>query len=171
MLISLWILIQILWFLIPWISFQVFFPNISIFLISHHDSSSDLIEFQKIIWKYHISLWNRPLFTTILLNSWLFDKIGVLGICFDTNWCVINDCINSIRHTWTSLKRTCQVSPHHIIGPYQGYLHKGLELYLIWHFLQQARAIWHSLSSSRWGLFKLIGFIVGSLSCVWSSTR
>ena len=43
------ILIQIQWFFILWIRFQVFFPNISIFLISHHDSSSDLIKFQKII--------------------------------------------------------------------------------------------------------------------------
>ena len=95
------ILIQIQWFLIPWLCFQVLFPKILIFLISHHDSSSDLIKFQKIIWNYPISPWKRPLFTTILLNLWLFDKITEFGISFDMNWCVINDRFNSFHHSTT----------------------------------------------------------------------
>ena len=69
------ILIEIQWFLIPWICFQILFLKILISLISHNDSLFDLIEFQKIIWNYHNSPLNRPLFTTMLLNSWLFDKL------------------------------------------------------------------------------------------------
>ena len=71
----------------------------SIKIISHLNSSSHLIKFQKISQNSLISPWNRPLFTTILLNSWLFDKFGEFGINFDTNWCVINDCIDSFHYT------------------------------------------------------------------------
>ena len=63
--------------------------------MSHLNSSSDLIEFQKISQNCLISPWIRPLLTTILFNSWLFDKISEFGINIDTNWCVINDRINS----------------------------------------------------------------------------
>ena len=94
------ILIQIHWFLVPWIVLWVFFPNISKSLISIHVSSSDLIKFQKIPWNYLNYLWIPPLFTIILFNSWLFDKIGEFGNSFDTNWCVINDRINSSRQWW-----------------------------------------------------------------------
>ena len=43
--------------------------NLSIFLISHHNSLSNLIEFQKISQNSIIYPWIQPLFTTILLNS------------------------------------------------------------------------------------------------------
>ena len=98
LMISLWILIQIQWFFIPKIRLRVFFPKISKSLISIHILTSNLTKFQKIIQNYLNSPWILPLFTTILLNSWLFDKIGEFGINFDTNWCVFNDRINSFRH-------------------------------------------------------------------------
>ena len=91
------ILIQIQWFLFPWIHLRVLFPKISKPLISIHISSSNLIKFKKIIWNYPNSLWIRPLFTTIPLNSCLFPKIGEFSINFDSWPCVFNDLAVSIR--------------------------------------------------------------------------
>ena len=62
------ILIQIVWFFILWIFLWVLFPNLSKFLISHLNSLSDFIEFQRIPQKYFNYLWIWPLFTSILLD-------------------------------------------------------------------------------------------------------
>ena len=62
------ILIQIQWFLTPWICFQVLFPKNINFL---NFSPWFIVWFDQIS-KYHPnylnSTWNQPLFTTILLN-------------------------------------------------------------------------------------------------------
>ena len=92
------ILIEIKWFLIIWILLWVLFPNLSISLIFHLNSSSDLIEFQRSLKNSLISSWIRPLFTTILFNLWLFHKIGEFGIIFDMNRSAINERIDSFRH-------------------------------------------------------------------------
>ena len=83
------LLIQIEWFLIPWIDLWVIFLKPP--LISHLNSSSNLINFQKISWKYLNSLWIRPLFTIIPFNSWLIPNIGKLGFISDTRPCAIDD--------------------------------------------------------------------------------
>ena len=74
------------------INFPIFSPW---FIVWFDQISKDHLKFSN-------SSWDWPLFTTILLNSWLFDKIGEFGISFDTNWCVINDCIDSFhqRRRW-----------------------------------------------------------------------
>ena len=102
--ISLRILIQIHIFFIMWIHLRVFFPKISKSLIYLHIALSDLTEFQNIPRNYLNSQWIRLLFTTILLNSWLFDKIGEFGNCFDSWPCVFNDFAVSIRYPPPSLE-------------------------------------------------------------------
>ena len=73
---------QIHWFLIPWIRLQVLFHKISIFPISITDSLFDLIKFEEIIQNFPYSLWIRPLFTIIPLNSWIILKICKFGLYF-----------------------------------------------------------------------------------------
>ena len=78
-----------------WIRLWVLFSKIQISLISNHILLS---RFQNIPRNYLISLWIRPLFTSILFNSWLFLKICEFDHCFDSIWCVFNDHIKSIHH-------------------------------------------------------------------------
>ena len=67
-------------------------------MISHLNSSSNLIHFKKISKKYLISLWIRPLFTIIPFNSIHFYQIGKLRNIFDTRPCEINDLTVSSHH-------------------------------------------------------------------------
>ena len=55
------------------------------------------IKFAKIPWNFPISLWIRPLFTTIPFNLCLFPKIGEFGISFDSWTCVFNNLMVLIR--------------------------------------------------------------------------
>ena len=74
---------------LSYLSKSIIFPNF------HLNSSSDLIEFQKIYRKSLISLWIRPLFITILLNLYKFNIIGEFSFIFYTNRCAINNRIDS----------------------------------------------------------------------------
>ena len=91
--------VQIQRFLIPWIRFEVIFLNPPFSLISHLNSSSNLTKFQKISRKYLNSLWIRPVFTIIPLNSLLIPQIGKFGIIFDTRPCEIDDLAVSSRQS------------------------------------------------------------------------
>ena len=84
--------------MIPWKQFQVIFHNIPFFLISTIDLSSDLINFEENIRNFLISLWIRPLFTIIPLNSNHFHQSDKFGIIFDTRPCEIDDLAVSSRH-------------------------------------------------------------------------
>ena len=42
------------------------------------------MKFEQIIRNFPDSLWIRPLFTIIPLNSWIMLKIGKFGLYFDT---------------------------------------------------------------------------------------
>ena len=82
---------QIRWILIPWNRLEVFFHNLSFSPIYIIDSSSDLIKIEEIIKDFLNSLWIRPLFTIIHLNSRYFHQIGKFGLCFDSWPCAIDD--------------------------------------------------------------------------------
>ena len=91
--------------MIPWNRFEVFFLKIPFSLISHLNSSSNLTKFQKISRKYLNSLWIRPVFTIIPLNSLLIPQIGKFGIIFDTRPCEIDDlAVSSRQWSLTDLK-------------------------------------------------------------------
>ena len=89
--------VQIRLFLIPWNWFEVFFLKTQFSLISHLNSLSNFTKFQNISRKYLNSLWIRPLFTIIPLNSLLIPQIGKFGLIFDTSLCEINDLAVSSR--------------------------------------------------------------------------
>ena len=55
------------------------------------------MNFEEIIINFLISLWIRPLFTIIPLNSRCFHQIGKFGITFDTRPCEIDDLTVSSR--------------------------------------------------------------------------
>ena len=76
-----------------------------IFPVSIINSSSDLIKFEENIRNFPISLWIRPLFIIIPLNSRYFHQIGKFGLCFDSRPCVIDDLVVLFRQgARTSLK-------------------------------------------------------------------
>ena len=79
------------WILIMWIRFEVLFHNLPFSPSSIINSSSDLIEFEENIKNFLISVWIRPLFTIIPLNSLLNHQIGKFRNIFDTRPCEIND--------------------------------------------------------------------------------
>ena len=81
--------------------FEVFFLKTPFSLISHLNSSSNLTKFQKISRKYLNSLWIRPLFTIIPLNSLLIPQIGKFGLYFwhETVWNRRPRCLISTTHT------------------------------------------------------------------------
>ena len=60
--------------------------------------SSDLIKFEDYVKKLLNSLWIRPVFTIIPLNSILFHQIGKFGIIFDAIPREIDDLAVSSRH-------------------------------------------------------------------------
>ena len=68
--------------MIPWKRFEVIFHNLSFFPISIINSLSNLIKFEEIFINFLISLWIRPLFTIIPLNSRYFHQIGKCGLFF-----------------------------------------------------------------------------------------
>ena len=70
-------------FLIPWNWFEVYFLKIPFSPIFSINFSSDLIKFKEHVKKILNSLWIRPIFTIIPLNSSEFPKIGKFGIIFD----------------------------------------------------------------------------------------
>ena len=86
------------WFFILWIRLEVIFQKIPFSPISSINFSSDLIKFEDYIKKLLNSLWIRPIFTTIPLNSSEFPKIGKFGIIFDAIPRKINDLAVSSRH-------------------------------------------------------------------------
>ena len=90
--------VQIRWFLIPWIRFEVIFLNPPFSLISHLNSSSNLTKLQKISRKYLNSLWIRPLFTIIPFNSLLIPQISKFGLIFNAIPREIDDLAVSSRH-------------------------------------------------------------------------
>ena len=67
--------------------------------ISSIDFSSDLIKFEDYVKKLLNSLWIRPIFTIIPLNSWLILKIGKFGIIFDAILREIDDLAVSFRQS------------------------------------------------------------------------
>ena len=89
---------QIRWFLIPWNRHEVFFHNLPFFPISIINSSSDLIKFEEIIINFSNSLWIRPLFVIIPLNSRYFHQIGKFRLCFDMRPREIDDLVVSSCH-------------------------------------------------------------------------
>ena len=60
-------------------------------LISHLNSSSDLIIFQRFLKKFSHYPWIQPLLTIILINLQLNHKISEYGNLFDTKKCVFNN--------------------------------------------------------------------------------
>ena len=72
-------------------------------LISHLNSSSNLTKFQKISRKYLNSLWIRPLFTIIPLNSLLIPQIVKFGLIFDAIPREIDDLAVSSRQVLPAL--------------------------------------------------------------------
>ena len=95
--------VQIRWFLIPWIRFEVIFVNPPFSLSSHLNSSSNLTKFEKISQKYLNSLWIRPLFAIISFNSLFIPQIGKFGLIFDTRPCEIDDLAVSSRQNSSSI--------------------------------------------------------------------
>ena len=85
-------------FLIPWNRFEVYFLKISFSPIYSIDFLSDLIKFEDYIKKLLNSLWIRPVFTIIPLNSIHFHQIGKFGIIFDAIPREIDDVAVSSRH-------------------------------------------------------------------------
>ena len=69
--------------MILWNLFQVFFLKIPFSPIFTINFSSDLIKFEDYVKKFLNSLWIRPVFTIIPLNSIHFHQIGKFGIIFD----------------------------------------------------------------------------------------
>ena len=59
--------------------------------------SSNLIKFEDYVKKFLNSLWIRPIFTIVPLNSSEFLKIGKFGIIFDAIQREINDLAVSSR--------------------------------------------------------------------------
>ena len=106
--------VQIRWFLIPWIRFEVIFLNQPFSLISHLNLSSNLTKFQKISRKYLNSLWIRPLFTTIPFNSLLIPQIGKLGLIFDAIPHEIDDLAVSSRQPPRPNSVVGGVTPDHM---------------------------------------------------------
>ena len=84
--------------MIPWNRFQVFFLKIPFSPISTINFSSDLIKFEEYVKKILNSLWIRPVFTIIPLNSIHFHQIGKFGIIFDAIPLEIDDLAVSSRH-------------------------------------------------------------------------
>ena len=89
--------VQIARFLIPWNRFEVYFHKIPFSPISSIDFSSDLIKFEEYVKKFLNSLWIRPIFTIIPLNSSEFPKISKFGIIFDAIPLEIDDLAVSSR--------------------------------------------------------------------------
>ena len=85
-------------------------------LISHLNSSSNLTKLQKISRKYLNSLWIRPVFTIIPLNSLLIPQIGKFGIIFDTRPCEIDDLAVTSRQCPSDLSEDQGPRFHHAIG-------------------------------------------------------
>ena len=81
-----------------WNRLEVLFHNIPFPPISIIDSLLNFIKFEKIIRNFPSSLWIRPIFTIIPLNSRYFHEIGKFKIIFDTRICEIDDLTISIRH-------------------------------------------------------------------------
>ena len=90
--------VQIGRFLIPWNQFEVFFLKIPFSPISTINFSSNLIKFEDYVKKLLNSLWIRPVFTIIPLNSIHFHQIGKFGIIFDAIPREIDDLTVSSRH-------------------------------------------------------------------------
>ena len=97
--------VQIGRFLIPWNRFEVYFLKIPFSPISTMNFSSDLIKFEDYIKKLLNSLWIRPVFTIIPLNSIHFHQIGKFGIIFDAIPLEIDDLAVSSRQ--------CTKKKHH----------------------------------------------------------
>ena len=89
--------VQIGRFLIPWNPFEVCFLKIPFSPISSIDFPSDLIKFEDYVKKFLNSLWIRPVFTIIPLNSIHFHQIGKFGIIFDVILREIDDLSVSSR--------------------------------------------------------------------------
>ena len=89
--------VQIGRFLIPWNRFEVYFHKTPFSHISTINFSSDLIKFEEYVKKFLNSLWIRPIFTIIPLNSSEFPKIGKFGIIFDKIPLEIDDLAVSSR--------------------------------------------------------------------------
>ena len=105
-------------FLIPWNRFEVYFHKIPFSPISSINFSSDLIKFEDYIEKFLNSLWIRPIFTIIPLNSWLILKIGKFGIIFDAIPLEIDDLAVSSRHVTLSRYRPQYLTKaHYPVGP------------------------------------------------------
>ena len=83
--------------MIPWNQFEVYFIKIPFSPISTINFSYDLIKFEDYVKKFLNSLWIRPIFTIIPLNSSEIPKIGKFGIIFDTRLCEIDDLAVSSR--------------------------------------------------------------------------
>ena len=81
----------------PWNRFEVYFIKIPFSPISSINFSSDLIKFEEHVKKILNSLWIRPIFTIIPLNSSEFPKIGKFGIIFDAIPLEIDDLAVSSR--------------------------------------------------------------------------
>ena len=83
--------------MIPWNRFEVYFHKIPFSPISTINFSSDLIKFEEYVKEFLNSLWIRPIFTIIPLNSSEFPKIGKFGIIFDAIPLAIDDLAVSFR--------------------------------------------------------------------------
>ena len=83
--------------MIPWNRFEVYFHKIPFSPISTINFLSDSIKFEEYVKKFLNSLWIRPIFTIIPLNSSEFPKIGKFGIIFDAIPLEIDDLAVSSR--------------------------------------------------------------------------
>ena len=75
----------------------MYFHKIPFSPISTINFSSDLIKFEEYVKKLLNSLWIRPIFTIVPLNSSEFPKIGKFGIIFDAIPLAIDDLAVSSR--------------------------------------------------------------------------
>ena len=94
--------------MIPWNRFEVYFLKIPFSPISSINFPSDLIKFEDYIKKLLNSLWIRPVFTIIPLNSIHFHQIGKFGIIFDAIPREIDDLAVSSRQgvdSWMAERR------------------------------------------------------------------
>ena len=89
--------VQIGRFWIPWNRFEVYFLKILFSPIFTINFLSDLIKFEDYVKKLLNSLWIRPVFTIIPLNSIHFHQIGKFGIIFDAMPREIDDLAVSSR--------------------------------------------------------------------------